>query len=392
MTGSASPVFPRRSFIGLVALLLGFLWWVNQSGLDVSNSGAATFAAENENSKQNLSYPPIYRLNGYTMGTTYSLQSVGLPQKMSRDEFAADVDARLQRLDKVIFSTYQEDSELSRLNTTPVGQELEISSELAEVLLLSARISTLSEGAFDTTVGPLVNLWGFGPENRPEQGKKPAEDLIEERKSRVDYRHIEVDENLGTAARLADVSIDLSAIAKGYAVDQLALFFESQGLDNYFLEVGGELKMSGLKPVVEESGKMQWSSWVPAIERPVDSAPSIYQVLYSRGEAIALAGSGDYRNYFEVEGVRYSHEIDPRSGYPISHSLAAVYVIHESAASADALATAYMILGLDAGLKLAEEEDHAVFFISRSANNEVHGMQAGFSEQLTDEFSYYLSQ
>ena len=188
---------------------------------------------------------------------------------------------------------------------------------MLEVSLLAREISDMTGGAFDVTVGPLVNLWGFGPEMSRE--RVPSADQISQAQQVVGYQYLQIDPEQFTLTREKNIYVDLSGIAKGYVVDQIAAYFDSIGVASYFLEIGGELKIKGLKP--------DGQHWIPAVERPEDSAPQVYEILNSQGEELAIAGSGDYRNYFEVEGVRYSHEIDPRTGQPIAHNLAAVYVI-----------------------------------------------------------------
>ncbi|MDA0690056.1 MAG: FAD:protein FMN transferase [Proteobacteria bacterium] len=315
-------------------------------------------------------------LNGFTMGTTYQVQLPELPSGRDREQLGTEINELLQRLDRGIFSTYAPDSELSRLNRHPVGTPFIASAEMIEVMAMAQQVSVLSDGAFDVTVGPLVNLWGFGPEISAFSENIPADDALQEALQNVGYRHVVVNASTSEIVRNRDVYVDLSAIAKGYAVDELAELLDELGADSYFLEIGGELKIKGLKPGGE--------SWVPAIEAPVDTASRIYEIFYSRGETIGIAGSGDYRNYFEEEGVRYSHEIDPRTGRPITHHLAAAYVIDESAAMADALATAYMILGLDAALSLAQRRSQAAYLIYKTDN--------GFDEVITDPFNKYLAQ
>lgn len=316
----------------------------------------------------------IQRLDGFTMGTSYQVQLVDMPAEITPEEIAADVSQLLQQLDSEIFSTYAANSELSRFNSHAVNTPFTASQGMIEVLLLAEEISRQSEGAFDITIGPLVNLWGFGPviqqdDSMPEQAK------IDAAISSIGYQNLLIDESKSEIKKTKEIYVDLSGIAKGYAVDQLAEYFDDAGVENYFLEIGGELKIKGFKP-----GNV---SWVPAIEAPLDTASQVYEIFFSRGEQIAVAGSGDYRNYFEQDGIRYSHEIDPRSGRPISHNLAAAYVIDESAARADALATAYMILGLDAARELAESQGQAVYFIYQADGAE-------FKEYVTDEFAVYL--
>lgn len=320
----------------------------------------------------------ITRVSGQTMGTSYALQLVELPADVETEQLQAEIDSLLTRLDREIFSTYAPNSELSRLNDHPTGVPFIASSEMIEVLQLAREVSDLSGGAFDVTVGPMVNLWGFGPQGVP--GLLPSDAEIEAALEQVGFRHLRIDASNFQVIKTRDLYIDLSAIAKGYAVDQLAAYLADMGIESYFLEIGGELRIRGLKPGEE--------SWVPAIEAPQDGSPQIYEIFYSRGDEIAVAGSGDYRNYFEQDGVRYSHEIDPRSGRPVSHNLAAVYVIADTTAYADAMATAYMILGLEEGAELAQELGQAVYFIYKSGDN---SGQNQFSDLVTPQFSNYLA-
>ena len=316
----------------------------------------------------------IQQLNGLTMGTSYQVQIVDMPDTISADDLAADIGDLLGRLDTEIFSTYAANSELSRFNRHGVNVPFIASSQMIEVLLLAQEISALSGGAFDVTVGPLVNLWGFGP-NLAVFETVPTQQQIDAARNRVGFEFLRISPSSQEIRKTRDIYVDLSAIAKGYAVDQLADYLDGLGVDNYFLEVGGELKIKGSKPGGE--------GWVPAIEAPLDAASQVYQIFYSRGDNIAVAGSGDYRNYFEEDGVRYSHEIDPRSGRPVTHRLAAAYVIDDSTARADALATTYMILGPEAAESLASRQGQAVYFIYKSAAE-------GFEDYVSAEFERYL--
>lgn len=316
----------------------------------------------------------ILQLNGLTMGTSYQVQIVDMPGDIEAEDLAVDISGLLRQLDTEIFSTYASNSELSRFNRHGINIPFVVSSAMMEVLLMAQEISALSGGAFDVTVGPLVNLWGFGPDLTVFE-TVPAQSQIDGERARVGFQFLQISPSTQEIWKTRDIYVDLSAIAKGYAVDQLAEYLDQAGVDNYFLEIGGELKIKGLKPGGE--------SWVPAIEAPVEAVSQVYQIFYSRGDNIAIAGSGDYRNYFEEEGLRYSHEIDPRNGRPVTHELAAAYVIDESTARADALATTYMILGPDAAEDLASRQEQAVYFIYKSDGG-------GFEDYVSAEFNRYL--
>jgi len=316
----------------------------------------------------------LFELTGRTMGTTYSIKLVEFPEGLTPEYFSESIDTLLYRLDKELMSTYAPDSELSQLNAAKVGLPVTVSRELITVLGLAETLSELTDGAFDVTVGPLVNRWGFGPTKR--RTELPSESELAALLSRVDYRNIYLDTEASQVTKLADVTIDLSGIAKGYGVDQVAQFFDDSGVQSYFVEIGGELRIKGYKPGQQ--------SWVPAIEKPVDTAPQVHSIFYANGESIAVAGSGDYRNYFDQDGVHYSHEIDPETGRPVTHNLAAVYVIDSLAARADGLATAFMVMGEEAAFALAQSEGLAVYFVSKRVDKD------GFEDRYTTEFEHYL--
>lgn len=320
----------------------------------------------------------IHEFGGGTMGTTYSIKIVDLPSALGVEHLAKAVTALLMRVDREQMSTYATESELSRLNRSPLHTPIIISAEMIEVLDLAIEISELTDGAFDVTVGPLVNRWGFGPQASVGalDTRIPSQVEIDTLLERVGYRHLQLDRQNSTLLKSAAVYIDLSGIAKGYAVDKVAEYFDGLGIASYFIEIGGELRIKGYKPGHQ--------TWVPAIEKPVDTAPQLHNIFYANGESIAVAGSGDYRNYFVENGVHYSHEIDPESGRPVSHNLASVYVIEATAARADAMATAYMVLGAQKGFELAQRLNKAVYFVTKSAEGD------GFEDRYTEKFKSYL--
>lgn len=321
----------------------------------------------------------IHELGGATMGTTYSIKIVDMPtDHLAAEDLAQAVAALLKRIDQEQMSTYVPESELSRLNRAPVQTPIVISKEMLDVLTMAIEISELTAGAFDVTVGPLVNRWGFGPpeQARANNARVPDQAEIALLLERVGYHHLTLDREHSTLLKSADVYIDLSGIAKGFAVDKVAEYFDQLGIASYFIEIGGELRIKGHKP----GGQ----TWVPAIEKPVDTAPQVHNIFYNNGESIAVAGSGDYRNYFEADGVHYSHEIDPATGRPIAHNLAGVYVIDSLAARADAMATAYMVLGAEKGFELAQRIDQAVYFVTKRADGD------GFDDRYTRKFESYL--
>lgn len=311
--------------------------------------------------------PEEHRFQGPIFGTGYHVTVFAELSESEYQALDAGILAELERVDELM-STYRDDSELSRFNRAPVGVPFFLSPATANVIAESLRIARLSDDAFDVTVGPAVNLWGFGPEGRPERVPAPA--ALDAALARVDVHALQLDE--GKLTKTKPVYVDLSGIAKGYATDRVADYLATQDIDDYLVEVGGEIRTHGEKP-----GGVPWRI---AVEKPVSSERSVQRIV-DLGDA-AVATSGDYRNYFEADGVRYSHTIDPRTGKPITNRVASVTVISERSATADALATAFTVMGANAGLELAERENIAVYFIVRSGE--------GFEIRMSPAFAPYL--
>ena len=283
-------------------------------------------------------------LSGATMGTTWSVvyaDAAGVS--------AADLRRRIEReLEAInaVFSTYRPDSEISRLNRRAGAAPVQLSARFAEVLDAALAIGELSDGAYDVTVGPLVELWGFGAGDF--SGAAPEARQIAEARRRVGSGRLRWDRERRLLTRPRGMRVDLSSIAKGYA----------EGLENTLTEIGGELRVSGERP---EGGP-----WRLAVESPDPAAGRFVDALNLRDAAVAT--SGDYRNFFEVDGRRYSHLLDPRTGYPVAHELVSVTVVHRDCMTADALATALIVLGPEQARALADREGLAAQFVSRAAD------------------------
>ncbi|HXH02847.1 MAG TPA: FAD:protein FMN transferase [Candidatus Competibacteraceae bacterium] len=315
--------------------------------------------------------PELTELHGRTMGTSYSVKYLAGAAAPAAAALQEEIERLLAAINKTM-STYDPDSELSRFNRAPADDWVAVSVELYTVVAAARRISELSDGAFDITVGPLVNLWGFGPQ--PPRDRVPPAAAIAAARERVGYRMLAL-RNQPPALRKTrpDLYVDLSAIAKGYAVDRVAELLERHAIRDYLVEIGGELRASGRNA--------QASPWRVAVEKPLAGARSVETVIaVERG---SIATSGDYRNFFEVDGQRYSHEIDPHSGWPIAHRLASVTVVADNCMEADAWATALLVLGPQNGPALAERLGLAALFISGEAD--------GFREHATPAFVPYLT-
>ncbi len=294
--------------------------------------------------------PAAHRFEGETMGTTYTVQLAAGPLAPDeRDRLAELIRSTLAAVDARM-STFREDSELSRLNQHPSTEPFHVSPELLDVLLAAREVGRATGGAFDVTIAPAVDAWGFGPSG---QFQEPSQTELRRLRARVGWDKISIDEAASTIRKLHPaVRLDLSGIAKGYAVDRLALRLRKAGWRDFLIEVGGEVYASGRAP----SGR----PWRVGIERPAYGSPAAPARPASRPvqrviplEDAALATSGDYRNYFERYGVRYSHIIDPRTLRPIRHRLASVSVLDPSCARADAFATALLVLGEEDGYATA---------------------------------------
>ncbi len=299
-------------------------------------------------------------------GTSFTIKVSKLPNSITGKRVRKQIEQLLDELNGQM-STYQQDSELSMINANQSTEWLVVSSPLFAVLKQANTISKLSNGAFDITVGPLVNLWGFGPS--PMSFVAPDKTVIEQHLKKIGFKKILFNENNQKIKKLEpEIYIDLSAIAKGYAVDRVGLLLESHGIVNYMVEIGGELRLKGYNAINKP--------WRIAIEKPTAGNRAIQKVLPLSN--ISLATSGDYRNYFEFEGVRFSHTIDPRLGMPITHKLASVTILSDTTMRADALATALMVLGVEQGFGLAEKENIAALFIIKT--------EGGFIEKATSSF------
>ena len=306
------------------------------------------------------------------MGTVYRVHVVAAAP--DREAIRALVEERLNAVDRAM-STYRDDSEISRFNQLAAGESLVFSEETWAVLELAWRVREDSGGAFDPTVGPLVDAWGFGAPGRDAEPTPVADDRLAETKRVVGAIELLAEER--RVLKLEDgAALDLSAIAKGWATDRVSEALSHAGFANHLVEVGGEVRTAGHSPAGD--------AWRIAIERPpvpaTDSPPSariaapedatgpgLQKVLpFSDG---SLATSGDYRNYWERDGVRYSHTIDPRTGRPVEHALASASVLHQSCALADAYATALMVLGPEEGLRWANQNGIAALLLAYRGNS-----------------------
>lgn len=284
--------------------------------------------------------PSEVLLSGRTMGTTYSVKIVVEPFQ-STDGLQAKIDKRLDEVNRSM-STYRKDSEISRFNRLrSIDEGFPVSDGFFQVMLTGQQIYTLSGGAWDATVDPLVNLWGFGRKKR--SGGRPGQGEISQALKTVGFDQIRIQDQVLYKTH-PDVTLDLGSIAKGYGVDQIAAVVRDGGFKNFLVEIGGEVFAAGLR--------VDGTPWRVGVNRPLKDAPgnAVYKVVGLTERAMAT--SGDYRNFIEIDGKRYSHVIDPRTGFPVSNGVVSASVVAGNCMLADGLATALMVMGPENGLAM----------------------------------------
>ena len=307
--------------------------------------------------------------NGQTMGTFYDIKVAHfLLTKNEQSAIHAEIERRLELVNDQM-STYRPHSELSRFNLSPAVNDFPVSEDTARVVAESIRIHEITSGAFDVTLGPLVNLWGFGPDHLPQE--KPTVGMIKAALSRVGIEHLSHTKN--TLSKNIDMLyVDLSGIAKGYGADVIVEYLESLGIENYIVGLGGDLRAKGINA--------NNVSWQIAIEKASTTEHSVQHVVAIGNNAIVTSGS--YRNYYDLNDERFSHTIDPITGKPAQHNLVSVTVIHPSAMTADGFATAFMAMGEVQGMTLARQKKLAVYMIYKSGDD--------FKEVYTETFSPFF--
>ena len=320
----------------------------------------------------------VHALHGHTMGTTWSVKLVADAARA----LAPLQNAIQNQLDVVVaqMSTWEPSSNLSRFNDAPANSWHTLPAEFFSVLEYALQVAHDSDGAYDPTAGALVNAWGFGPRQRYNEAGfvAPTRAALDFARAQCGWQRIQLDKTTCRVLQPGNAYIDLSAIAKGFGVDQLARALLQRGIDSFLVEVGGELRGAGVKP--------DGQPWWVALEHPLPTSSTaanesnieIIAALYN----LSIATSGDYRRYFEDGDTRFSHTIDPRNGEPISHGLASVTVLHRDCMAADAWSTALGVMGIEQGLKYANQHDLAALFIQRG--------KEGFEEHMSQSMAALL--
>ncbi|MEH8020138.1 MULTISPECIES: FAD:protein FMN transferase [Rheinheimera] len=309
------------------------------------------------------------QLNGNTMGTYYVVKYYD-DSPIDSTDLQQQLDTELELINDLM-STYRPESELMRFNHHNDASAFAISKPTRLVVAEALRLAQQTDGVLDITVGPLVELWGFGAKGRVE--KAPSQTDIDQARAVVGYEKLTLTDN-GLIKAVPGLAVDLSTIAKGYGVDRVAEILEQNGISNYLVEIGGEMRIKGTKPSAQP--------WKIAIEKPVNAGQTMQRVLQTGDMGVAT--SGDYRNYFEAEGVRYSHLIDPRSGKPIQHHTVSTTVLHPSCMTADGYATALNVMSSDEAIIFANRYNIAALLVVKTDD--------GFIELASDAFKPFLTE
>jgi thiamine biosynthesis lipoprotein len=295
-------------------------------------------------------------LSGETMGSAWTVKIAG-PLPLPAEKMRAGIQERFEFVNLAL-STYRKDSALSRFNDDDRGEWVDIDRELAFVMTAALDWAEKSGGAYDPTVGPLVNLWGFGPD--PARNSVPDAKAVEAARKRVGWEKIEIDHARKRARKQPGVRIDLSSLGKGRGVDRVAEYLDSLKIENYLIDLSGKLRGHGRNA--------RGAPWRVAVEQPLPDDPSgrprMTSIVVELGEG-SIATAGDYRRYFEIGGKHYSHIIDPRTGWPVTHATASVTVQGPTCMGADALATVYMAMLPDDAMKMADAIQFPALFIRR---------------------------
>jgi thiamine biosynthesis lipoprotein len=300
--------------------------------------------------------------SGPTMGTRYRISIASPPHNIDNSQLKKDVESLLTEIDRQM-STYRSDSELSRFNRQRSQDWFPVSADTAQVAAAAQRISEQTQGALDVTVGPLVRLWHFGPggESIGAAGimRPPTADTVHKARQAIGFEKLDVRvDPPALRKKIGRLEIDLSSIAAGYVVDQIVAVLIARGIENFMVEIGGEVRTRG--------AHADGTPWRVGIERPMTDRRELLVAIPLVNTAIATAG--DYRKFFEIDGRRYSHIIDPARGRPVDHGLGSVTVVAETCIEADGWDTALLVLGPERGYACAEKLGIAALFVRRDGD------------------------
>jgi FAD:protein FMN transferase len=305
----------------------------------------------------------VSKLEGFTQGTTYHLSFVA-PAGLDSNKLHTEVEAELQRIDDV-FSNYRDDSIIEEFNAQQTTEPLEVTEEMTDLIEIARSVSRASQGCYDLTIKPLFDLWGF----KKDVFSPPSDEALAETLASVGMDKLETLDRTHWRKQIASLRVDVSSIGQGYAVSQIVKVFSQHQIENYLVEIGGELQARGKKPGNE--------AWRVGLDKPLPNERKLQKIVsFDSGAAMALMTSGTYRHYFDSEGKRYSHILDARSGKPVEHNTVSVTILHPNPTVADAWSTALNCLGSKEGMAIADENKIAVLFIDQQGDELIESESA----------------
>jgi thiamine biosynthesis lipoprotein len=298
----------------------------------------------------------LQKFEGYTQGTTYHI-SFWLSQKnVDAIVLQQAVDAELKRLDEQL-SNYRDDSVIEKFNAVNSTEAQEMSAEIVDLIARTRAVSEASHGCYDLTIKPLFDLWGF----KGETLTLPSPVALKQALSQVGFERLDIPDATHLRKQIPNLKLDLSSVGQGYSVSQIAKIFDAQGIDNYLVEIGGELQTRGKKP--------DNSMWRVALEKPLSTERSMHKVIsVNQIEPFAITTSGTYRHFFDTDGKRYSHILDAKTGSPVNHQTVSVTVFDNDATTAEIWDTALLCLGREAGIEAANLAGIAALFIEQQGD------------------------
>lgn len=319
---------------------------------------------------------PYQEINGKTFGTYYNIK---IRTTEKNRELPLKIKKELDNINMEM-SVFEPASEINRINTLPAQQKIDISQNMSDLLTSAKKIYQSTYGYFDPTVAPLVELWGFGTSK---QNTTPTPEQIQKTLQHVGFNKIQLSNNNRTLSKSNnEVTLNLSAIAKGYAVDRLAKLLHQEGYKNFVIEIGGEVYTAGAK-------SENISGWNIGIAQPIRDNYNVDNAAIIRLSDMAVATSGDYKNYYYKDNKRYSHTISPQTGSPVEHNLASVTVFDKSCMTADAIATGMMAMGETKGLYYANQNKIPAILFVRDNNNEIRMLTSDEGKKLLNKLTIY---
>ncbi len=296
--------------------------------------------------------PEVQKISGEAQGTSYHI-SFWSSKAVDTASIHKAVEAEFSRLDEQL-SNYRKDSAIEKLNATVSSEPLAASEEIISLIEQARVVSEASEGCYDLTIKPLFDLWGFNGDKLTPPDAASLQTALKQ----IGFKQIKIVDATHIQKLNPQLRIDLSSIAQGYSVSRMVTLLEKQGIENYLVEIGGELQTRGKQP--------DDSAWRVALEKPLSGERTLQKVVtINRSEPLSVMTSGTYRHYFDVDGKRYSHILDAKTGRPVDHNTVSVTVLHENPTTADAWDTALLCLGKTRGMEVANKAGIAVLFIEQ---------------------------